>query len=59
MTQQQFEYEVMSQLETMQYAEFLRSNSDQLICNSDAMIQAIEDGYMYEDFQKEQSWKKD
>jgi hypothetical protein len=50
MSQQQFEYEVMSQFEVMQYTEFLLSNATKPICNGDTLIQAIEDGYLYEEF---------
>lgn len=52
MSQQQFEYEVMSQLEQIQYAEFLRANSNRPICNGDMLIQAVENGHMYEEFQE-------
>jgi hypothetical protein len=44
-----------TQLETLQesteYADFLMYNcADRIICNGDALLEATEDGHMFEDF---------
>ena len=66
MSQQQFHAEVMAELEQIQdferefqagkydgdYAEYIIQHSagDRVICNGDTLIQAIKDGYLYEQF---------
>ena len=41
------------------YAEFIMSNGDpseRIICNGDTLTEAMEDGYLFEDFLKFIGW---
>lgn len=36
--------------ESDEYAEFIMANGDRLICNGDMLTEAMEDGYLFDEF---------
>lgn len=36
--------------ESDEYAEFIMANGDRLICNGDMLLEAMEDGYLFDEF---------
>ena len=42
--------EIDSLGESDEYAEFIMANGDRLICNGNMLLEAMEDGYLFDEF---------
>lgn len=42
--------EIDSLGESSEYAEFIMANGDRVICNGDMLLDAMEDGYLFDEF---------
>jgi hypothetical protein len=50
MTIDEFEKKMNRHLLETEYAEYIMAHSNRIICNGDTLIEAMEDGELYEDF---------